>query len=466
METKTNPLGEEKISSLLLRFAIPSVIAMLVSAIYNLVDQIFIGNMEGYLGNAATSVAFPLSTVSLALSLLVGTGGAAKMNLLLGAKRQERANVAVCNSLLILAVSGVLLGAVTLIFLKPLLVFFGATKDIMPYAVDYAGIIALGLPFATLVTGLNHIIRADGSPAYSMVSMVTGAVLNMILDPIFISFWGVKGAAIATVLGQLVTFVMNVLYIRRFKHISVKKEYFRPDLKMCASICTLGIASFFNQLAMTLVQIVLNNSMKKYGAGSVYGSDIPIACSGITIKVSMIVMAVVIGIAQGHQPIVSFNYGAGKYDRVRRTYRLALVSATVVATIGFIAFQLFPVQILKLFGSGESEEYFRFGARMLRIYLFCTAFDAIQPVTTTFFTAIGKAFKGSFIALTRQVIFLVPLILILPIFFGINGIMFAGPVADMAAFILAVVLMLLETASLKKAEASAKAQPAAPQAAP
>lgn len=459
MENKENPLGTEKISSLLLKFAVPSVIAMLVSAVYNLADQIFIGNMRGYLGNAATNVAFPLTTISLALALLIGTGGAAKMNLLLGAKRQEQANKAVCNSITMLAVSGILLCCISLYFLKPLLRFFGATEKVMPYAVEYTGVIAAGLPFATVVTGFNHIIRADGSPAYSMTSMVSGAVLNIILDPIFIHFWGVRGAATATVIGQLVTFVMNILYIRKFKNVEIKKKYFKPDLRLSLSICALGVASFFNQLAMTLVQIVMNNSMKKYGALSSYGSDIPLACSGITIKVSMLVMAIVIGIAQGHQPLVSYNYGAGNYSRVKQSYKLALISATAVAFIGFLLFQFFPGEILKLFGSKESELYFRFGERLLRIYLFFTAINGIQPVTTTFFTAIGKAIKGSFIALTRQVLFLVPLICILPIHFGIDGIMYAGPIADFAAFILAVLLVSLE---LKKMGCSQQKPPAAP----
>lgn len=451
-EIKGNPLGYEKTTTLLLKFAIPSIISMLVSAIYNIVDQIFIGNMIGYHGNAATNVAFPLTTISLAIALLIGTGGAAKQNLLLGAKKQEQANKATCNSIIMLLVSGLALGVISLLFLKPLLVFFGATKDVMPYAVDYTGIIAIGLPFATAVTGLNHLIRADGSPAYSMISMVSGAVINTICDPIFINLWGIKGAAAATVLGQLVSFIMNVLYIRKFKHVQIKKEFFRFDFKISFSICTLGIASFFNQLAMTLVQIVMNNSMTKYGMESVYGSDIPLACSGIVMKVSMIFMAVVIGIAQGHQPIVSFNYGAGNYKRVREAYIKAVFCATIVSTIGFIALQLFPEQILSLFGKENDPAYVRFGVRLLKIFLFGMAFNGIQPVTTTFFTAIGKAIKGTFIALTRQVIFLVPLVIVLPVFFGIDGIMYAGPIADIAAFLLAVILMFLEFEKIKKLE--------------
>lgn len=454
-ENNKNPLGYEKITTLLMKFAIPSVISMLVSAIYNIVDQIFIGNMIGYHGNAATNVAYPLTTISLAIALLIGTGGAAKQNLLLGAKKQEQANKAVCNSITLLIASGVVLGVITLIFLKPLLEFFGATKDVMPYAVDYTGIIAIGLPFATAITGLNHLIRADGSPAYSMASMLSGAVINTILDPIFIHFWGIKGAAVATVLGQFVSFLMNILYIRKFRHVEIKKEYFRIDRKITGSICALGIASFFNQLAMTVVQIVMNNSMTTYGAQSSYGSDIPLACSGIVMKVSMLIMAVVIGIAQGHQPIVSFNYGAGNYKRVREAYLRAVIISSCVSVLGFIALQLFPEQILSFFGKEKNPEYVRFGVRLLKIFLMGMALNGIQPVTTTFFTAIGKAIKGTFIALTRQVIFLVPLILILPVFLGIDGIMYAGPIADTAAFLLAVILMVIEFKKIKKLEAEA-----------
>lgn len=451
-EIKGNPLGYEKVTTLLLKFAIPSIISMLVSAVYNIVDQIFIGNMIGYHGNAATNVAFPLTTISLAIALLIGTGGAAKQNLLLGAKKQEQANKATCNSIIMLFVSGLALGVISLLFLKPLLVFFGATKDVMPYAVDYTGIIAIGLPFATAVTGLNHLIRADGSPTYSMISMVSGAVINTICDPIFIKLWGIKGAAIATVLGQVVSFILNALYIRKFKHVQVKKEFFKFDFNISFSICTLGIASFFNQLAMTLVQIVMNNSMTKYGMESAYGSDIPLACSGIVMKVSMLIMSVVIGIAQGHQPIVSFNYGAGNYKRVREAYLKAVMTATVISTIGFIALQLFPEQILSFFGKENDPAYVRFGVRLIKIFLFGMALNGIQPITTTFFTAIGKAIKGTFIALTRQVIFLVPLVIALPIFLGIDGIMYAGPIADAAAFLLAVILMFLEFKKIKKLE--------------
>ena len=451
-ENKGNPLGYENVTTLMLKFAIPSIIAMLVSAIYNIVDQIFIGNMIGYHGNAATNVAFPLTTISLAFSLLIGTGGAAKQNLLLGAKKQEQANRATCNSILMLVVCGVVLGTITLIFLKPLLVFFGATKDVLPYALDYTGIIAIGLPFATAVTGLNHLIRADGSPTYSMISMVSGAVVNTVCDPVFIKFWGIKGAAIATVLGQFVSFVMNIMYLRKFKHIEIKREYFRFDIKISGSICILGIASFFNQLAMTLVQIVMNNSMTTYGKQSVYGSDIPLACSGIVMKVSMIFMAVVIGIAQGHQPIVSFNYGAGKYKRVKEAYLKAVLTATIVSTTGFILLQLFPEQILSLFGKENDPAYLRFGVRLLKIFLMGMALNGIQPVTTTFFTAIGKAIKGTFIALTRQVIFLVPLVILLPMFFGIDGIMYAGPIADTSAFLLAIILVVFDFRRIRRLE--------------
>ena len=449
---KQNPLGTESISRLLLKFAVPSVIAMIVTSLYNIVDQIFIGNMLNYLGNAATNVAYPFSTVSLAISLLIGTGGAAMQNLLLGEKKQEQANRATCNSVLMLIVSGTVLMIVSLVFLKPLLVLFGATENVLPYAYDYTSIIVLGFPFATAITGLNHLIRADGSPAYSMMSIVAGAVVNTVLDPIFIHLWGIKGAAIATVTGQIVSFVMNIVYLGRFKHIEVKKEYFRMDFRISWTICTLGIASFFNQLAMAGVQILMNNNMKKYGEMSIYGSDIPLACTGIVMKVSMLIMGVIIGIAQGHQPIVSYNYGSGRLDRVKEAYKRAVFLASAVSVAGFIVLQLFPKTILSVFGTEASDEYFRFGTRLMRIYLLGMAVNGIQPVTTTFFTAIGKAFKGSFISLTRQVLFLVPLILILPVYFGIDGIMYAGPIADSAAFVLGVTLMFFEFKKMKTTE--------------
>lgn len=451
--TKANRLGTEKVSRLLPGFAIPSIIAMLVNALYNIVDQIFIGNGVGYLGNAATNVAFPLSTIALSVALLLGQGGASKQNLELGAGRQERANKTVGNMITMQILFSVVLLVLSLLLLEPMLHLFGSTPDVLPFAMDYTQIIVLGLPFVIISTGLNHSIRADGSPVYSMASMLVGAVLNTILDPLFIFgfHWGMQGAAWATVIGQVAGCIMSALYLPRYKHVKLTKSAFRLDRSICGSICSLGVASFANQLAMCVVQIVMNNSMTYYGALSAYGKEIPLACVGIVMKVNMIFMAVVIGIGQGSQPIVSYNYGARNYKRVRETYLLAALSATLISVVVFVVFQLFPHQIISLFGEG-SPAYFRFAERCFRIFLFMTFVNGIQPVTTVFFTSIGKAAKGIFIALTRQIICLVPLILLFPLFWGIDGIMYAAPVADAAAFVLAAIFVYREFQKMRRME--------------
>lgn len=433
-----SPLVKKKIPSLLLSFAIPSIIAMLVSALYNIVDQIFIGNKFGYLGNAATNVAFPLATVSTAFALLLGHGGASKQNLELGAGNKEKAEKTVGTVLVLTTIISLLLLVIEGAFLSPMLKLFGSTEEVYPYAFDYTKIIILGLPFMTFSTAVNNMIRADGSPTYSMVSMLSGAILNTILDPLFLFVFdmGIEGAAYATIIGQIVGCIISFAYIPRFKNIKITKKCLGLDFSLAKVVFVLGIASFFNQLAMASVQIVLNNSITYYGALSQFGSDIPLACLGIMMKVNMIFMSIVIGIGQGSQPIISFNYGAKQYGRVKETYKTAAKYATVVSVVFFLIFQLFPRQIMYIFGEG-SETYFLFAEKCFRVYLFAAFLNGIQPVTTTFFTSIGKGIKGMFIALTRQVLFLMPLIVVMPIFWGIDGIMFAAPIADFGAFITA-----------------------------
>ncbi|MBQ4061396.1 MAG: MATE family efflux transporter [Christensenellaceae bacterium] len=453
-----NPLAVQKIPKLLTKFAVPSVIAMLVNALYNIVDQIFIGNGIGYLGNAATNVAFPFTTIALAIALLLGQGGASKQNLSLGAKNRDDAEKAVGNAVFCAAAVSVTLLVVFQIFLPIFLILFGATPDVYPYALTYSRIIVFGLPFMICGTTLNNIIRADQSPLYSMMSMLIGAVLNTVLDPIFIYVfdWGIAGAAYATIIGQIVSFFFSAAYIFRMKNITFRFKNMRPHGKIILNIAVLGIASFVNQIAMAIVQIVMNNTMTKYGALSMYGPDIPLACAGIMMKVNMIFMSIVIGIAQGSQPIVSFNYGAKNYSRVKKTYLTAALSATAISIIAFAAFQLFPRQITSIFGEG-SEEYMLFSVECFRIYLFCTFLNGIQPVTSVFMTSIGKGIKGMFMALTRQLLFLVPLMLIFPIFWGIDGIMYSAPVADSIAFILAMLFMYLEFKNMSKLEKQLKA---------
>lgn len=440
-----NPLGYKKISGLLLSFAIPSIIAMLVNAIYNMVDQIFIGHKFGFLGNAATNVAFPLTTISTAFALLLGHGGASKQNLELGAGNKEKAERTVGTMLILSVIVSVTLLISEASFLEPLLKFFGSTEEVYPYAYDYTKIIIFGLPFMLFSTAINNTIRADGSPTYAMVSMLFGAVLNTILDPLFLFVFdmGIEGAAIATVIGQAAGFLISVVYLPKFKHIKLSKKSLKLDFSISKVIFVLGIASFFNQLAMASVQVVLNNSITYYGALSEFGSDIPLACIGIMMKVNMIFLSIVIGIGQGSQPIISFNYGAKQFDRVKDTFKTAVRYSTYVSIVFFLIFQIFPRQIMYIFGEG-SETYFIFAEKCFRIYLFASFVNGLQPVTTGFFTSIGKGIKGMFIALTRQVLFLLPLIIIMPLFFGIDGIMYAAPIADFGAFITAVLFVRKE----------------------
>lgn len=451
-----NPLGTEKIGKLLRAYAIPSVISMLVGALYNIVDQFFIGHSVGMLGNAATNVAFPLCTLCTAVALLFGVGGAANFSLHLGAKREKDAAQAVGNSSVLLILIGILISAVVLIFMNPLMRLFGATAEVLDYALVYTKITAFGFPFLILTTGGSSLIRADGSPRYSMVCTLAGAIINTVLDPLFIFVFqmGMAGAAYATIIGQIVSAILVVIYFFRFKSIRLQKQNFRLRAKVCGRIASLGTSQCFNQIAMMIVQIVMNNTMTHYGAQSVYGSEIPLACSGIIAKVSMIFFSFVIGISQGLQPIVGYNYGAKKYDRVRKTLRLSLGFGTGIAVFFSACFQIFPRQIIGLFGSG-SEEYFAFAERYFHIFLLFLFLDAIQPISSNFFTSIGKATKGVVLSLTRQVIFLLPLLIILPIFFGIDGVMYAGPAADLVAAVLSGVLVAKEFRLMRRQEQTA-----------
>ena len=445
-----NPLGTAPVGGLIRKFAIPAIISMLVSAMYNIVDQIFIGQGVGMLGNAATNVAFPVTTIATAMALLLGIGGASNYNLEMGAGREKKASGIAGTALSSLAISGAVLCVIVVLFLKPLLTLFGATKDVMPYAVDYTGITALGLPFYILSVGGNHVVRADRSPTYSMACVTAGAVINTILDPLFIfGFgWGIKGAAWATVIGQAVSGILVVVYFWKFRKMYLEKSMLKPRLHYLKAITALGLASCINQIAMALVQIVLNNILRYYGAASIYGSDIPIACVGVISKVNQVFMAICIGISQGCQPIWGFNYGAEKYSRVRQTYRYSVTACTVIATGFFLCFQLLPHQIVGIFGTG-SDLYFQFAERYLKIYMFMTFANGIQPMSSGFFTSIGKAKLGVVMSLTRQVIFLLPLIVIFPLFMGIDGVMYAGPIADAAAFALAIIFARRELRKMK-----------------
>ena len=380
---RENPLGYEKISALLRSFALPSITAMLVSSLYNIVDQIFIGQGVGYLGNAATNVSYPLSTICLAIALLIGIGSASRFSICLGRKEYERAASLVGNAIIMMTACGVLYFVAGELFLTPLLRIFGATKEVMPYAKEYAGITLIGMPFLILTNGISNLVRADGSPKYSMFCMVAGAIVNTILDPlfIFVFHWGIFGAALATILGQILSFLIAFRYLFCFHTIRLNKNSFRFHLRDNLRTMYMGTSSCINQVAITFVQIILNNSLTYYGALSVYGEDIPLAACGIVMKTNAILLSIIVGISQGVQPI-----------------------------IGFCLFQFCTYPIISIFGSGD-QLYFTFAVSFMRIFLFMVIVNGVQLLSSNFFTAIGKALKGLLLSLTRQVFFLIPLIL-------------------------------------------------------
>ena len=446
-----NPLGYEKISKLLRSFAVPSITATLVSSLYNIVDQVFIGQGVGYLGNAATNVSYPLSTICLAISLLIGIGSASRFSICLGRGDTDQAAKIAGNGVTLMVLAGILYLVLGEVLLTPMLRIFGATTEVMPYAQSYSSIILIGMPFLILTNGISNLIRADGSPKYSMICMVAGAVVNTILDPIFIFVfqWGMFGAALATILGQILSFLLAIRYLWAFRTITLEKECFRPDWRDGLHTLSMGISSSVNQIAITIVQVVLNNSLTYYGAMSVYGEDIPLAACGIVMKTNAILLSIIVGISQGVQPIIGFNYGARKYDRVKQAYLLAIRWNFVISAVGFLLFQLFPRPIISIFGSGE-KLYFDFAVLFMRTFLFMVIVNGVQVLSSSFFTAIGKALKGLLLSLTRQVFFLIPLILILPLWLGIFGVLLAGPIADFIAFVVSVLLVKKEFSILKE----------------
>lgn len=449
-----NPLGTERIGRLLIKYSIPAIISMVVNAIYNLADQIFIGWGVGELGIAATNVAFPLTTICVAVGSLFGIGGASNLSLFLGKNDTKDASLVVGNTLTLLTVSGLLIGAIAAIFLEPMLKLFGSTEAVMVYAEPYTFIIALGLPLMIVSIGLSNLIRADGSPTYSMICMFAGAIFNIIFDPIFLFVldMGIEGIALATVLGQLLSTTIGLVYvIKKFKSVRPGLRHLKLSPSIIKLIASLGAAACANQLAMTVVQIITNNTLTYYGAQTVYGSDIPLAAVGAVSKVTMLFMAIVIGTAQGSQPIAGFNYGAKNFRRVKKTYKVAITFIIIYSVISFACFQLFPAQIVSIFGSG-SELYNEFAVKYMRYIMMFAFAIGFQAYTSNFFTAIGKPVIGLILTMTRQIIFLIPLMIILPMFFGLNGALYAMPLSDAVATGLTLFFIVREMKKMTKAQ--------------
>lgn len=446
-----NPLGVRPVKRLLFSFSIPAIISCLVNSVYNIVDQIFIGQGVGYLGNAATTIAFPLMTIIMAFATLIGSGGSAYAALRLGEGRKREALLTL-NNLLIIAIGlGILLAATGLIFLKPILTLFGATETTMPYAIDYTSIVLMGVPFSVISIALSNMARTDGHPRMSMYGILIGAALNTVLDPIYIFIldWGVKGAAIATITAQFVSTVVLCYYFLRKGNMRFTRRYMKPVGRVWYKIFSLGISSGITSLVACIMQVVMNNSLVYYGNQTEITGDVALSAMGIVMKIAMILASVCIGFGIGAQPILGFNLGAKKYTRVRHTYLLAVSIATGSILIGWAVCQLAPHLVLSLFGK-ENQTFTDFAVRCLRIYLggiFCAGF---QIVSTNYFQATGQPLKASLLSMLRQLILLIPLLLILPLFFGLNGLLYAGPCADIGSAVIVALFILPEMRKLNR----------------
>ena len=456
-------LEKEKISKLIKKFAIPCVISMIVAALYNIVDQIFIGWSEaGAYGNAATNIVYPFTVISLAFALLIGDGSAALFSLSLGAKDKEKANKSVGNGLILLIFISIILTIIGLVFNKQILSLFGGNPnevECYQYAKDYLRIICYGLPFYIIGQGLNASIRNDGSPKYAMFATIVGAISNIILDPIFIFVFkmGVKGAAIATIIGQILTFIISILYLKKSKQFKVDKESVKLNKGICTKAVSLGLASLITQLAIVIIIAVANNLVGKYGymtlssTGNAYGAVIPLAVIGICMKVFGIVVSIVIGVSLGGMPIIGYNMGAGNTKRVKETVKYILITNLIIGLIAFIIFELFPGFIINIFGSGNGLEYMEFANYCLRIFLGGIVLTCLIKSMSILLQSMGSSLKSTILALARDVIFFVPAIILIAHFsHSVVTMLWSAVIADILAFITGVVLLKQEYKQMDK----------------
>ncbi len=450
-------LGNDKISTLIKKFAIPCVISMIVAALYNIVDQIFIGWSEASsFGNAATNIVYPFTVIALAFALLVGDGASALFNLSLGAKNKEKANKAIGNSLILLIIISIILTFIGIIFSKQILHIFGGNpneKECYKYALDYLKIICYGLPFYIIGQGLNASIRSDGSPKYAMFATVIGAVSNIILDLIFIFGlkMSVKGAAFATVIGQVLTFIVSILYLHRAKSFKITKKSIKLDKNICKQLLSLGCASLITQIAIVIIIAVANNLVSKYGymtissTGISYGVITPLAVIGICMKVFGIVVSIVIGVSLGGMPIIGYNMGAGNIKRVKETIKYILIINFIIGLIAFILFELFPSFIINIFGNGNTLEYLEYAKYCLRIFLGGIILTCIIKSLSILLQSMGSSFKSTILALARDVIFFVPsIIIIASLSHSVVTMLWSAIIADILTFILGIVLLKSE----------------------
>ena len=460
-------LAEEKISKLLIKFSIPCVMGLLISAFYNIVDQIFIGNSElGYLGNAATGVSFPVICIANAFAWCIGDGAASFLSICAGRKDSQSAHKCVGTGITVTFLISVALASVCVIFSHTLMSLFGASDQTIDMAVKYFVIVAIFFPFYLLLNVMNSMIRADGSPSYAMIAMLVGAITNIILDPIFIFLfkWGIAGAAWATVTGQVFSFIACAVYFFKPKSFKLSVQSFIPDIHILRSVVSLGASTFVTQISIVVVSLMCNIMLFKYGELSVYGPDIPISVFSIQTKVYTIVLSIVTGIVLGGQPIFGYNYGAGRIDRVKELYKTVLKATLITGIIATFIFQLFPHVIINIFGGGN-ELYLEFAEKTFRIYLSLMTVTCLVKMHAVFFQSIGKSVRAVVSSLVRDIICFTPAVIIMPALLeksgagkGINGVLFAAPFADGIAIIVIVILTVSFFRSIKKENMSEKVQ--------
>ena len=454
-------LGHERISKLLLKFSIPCVMGLLIGSFYNIIDQMFIGNSElGYLGNAATGISFPILCIANAFAWCIGDGAASFLSICAGRGDSDRAHKCVGTGITVTTIIGVVLAAVCILWARPLMILFGASNQTLGMAVEYFRIVAAFFPFYLLLNVMNSMIRADGSPTVAMLAMLIGAVVNIILDPVFIYLlkWGIAGAAWATVIGQMMSFLACVFYFRNPKSLHLTKHSFRPNKEVLYQVIALGGSTFITQLSIVILSLVCNVTLAKYGALSVYGQDIPISVFSIQTKVYTVVCNIVVGVVLGGQPIFGYNYGAGNMQRVRQAYRQVLRISLLVGFVAVLIFELCPQVIIHLFGEGGAL-YQEFAVKTFRIYLSLTMITCLTKLTSIFFQAIGKPVRAMLASLVRDVLCFTPLAVLLSALLekarpgsGIYGILFAAPLSDVVALVVILGLTVPFFRRLKKSE--------------
>lgn len=453
---RSKQLGEEKVSKLLVRFSIPAIVGMLVNALYNVIDRIFIGNdvRSGTLGLAGITIGFPIMLIIMAFAMLIGIGANSLVSIRLGEGKKDEAELILGNAMVLLVGVAVVISAIGLVFLEPLLRIFGASGAVLPYAKDYLSIILCGAVAQTVGFGMNNFIRAEGNPRIAMYTMLIGAILNTLLAPLFIfGFgWGIKGAGFATVLAQIVSAVWVMYHFLGGKStLKIHLKNLRLKQPIVTKIITLGTAPFLMQLAASLLNGIMNKSL------IVYGGDIAVSGMGVVMSITMLILMPIFGINQGAQPIIGYNYGARKFDRVKEALKLAVMAATFVVFIGFVAVRLFPSQLVAMFNR-EDLELISFGERALKIFLIFLPIIGFQIVSANYFQAVGKPKHASFLSLSRQILILIPALLILPRFFGLDGVLMAGPVADLTSSIITGIFLFVELRNLDSRHQEAQAQ--------